>query len=302
MHETGSVDRLSALRLFVRAVETGSFSRAGRDSGMSQPATSRAIAALEADLGARLLMRTTRRLSVTEAGQRVYAQAQRLLAEEEALVEAAAGADREPIGRLRVSTSIALAIAEVAPHVDGFLKSWPRLRLDLAATDARIDPVAEGVDLILRLGPLTDSSLTGRRLGGYERWLVASPDLARDLDASAPLNERLRNRCVVYSGSTLGARWRLEGPAGTIEIEPSGTLAAAAGAVVLELAATGAGVALLPSFAVHADLRAGRLVRIAPDWRGPPVALTALWTHRELPRKARLFLDHLSPRLRLDES
>ncbi|OYX31404.1 MAG: hypothetical protein B7Z01_12690 [Brevundimonas subvibrioides] len=275
----GGMDRLSALRLFVRAVESGSFSRAGRDAGLSQSAASRSIAALEADLGARLLMRTTRRLSVTEAGQRVYEQAQRLLEEDAALVEAAAGADR----------------------VDAFLKAWPRLRLDIAATDARIDAVAEGVDLILRLGPLTDSSLTGRRLGTYERWLVASPAVVQALDGEAPLEDRLNGRCVVFSGSTLGQKWRLTGPAGVVEMEPSGTLSAAAGAVVLSLAVQGAGVALMPSFAVARDIADGRLVRVAPDWSGPPTPVAALWTHRDLPRKARLFLDHLTPRLRLDE-
>ncbi|KPF77897.1 hypothetical protein IP78_11675 [Brevundimonas sp. AAP58] len=295
------MDRLSALRLFVRAVESGSFSRAGRDAGLSQSAASRAIAGLEAELGARLLLRTTRRLSVTEAGQRVYEQALRLLEEDAALVEAAAGADREPIGRLRVSTSVAFATAEVAPHVDGFLREWPRLRLDLAATDARIDAVAEGVDLILRLGPLTDSSLTGRRLGTYERWLVAAPEVAKSIDTDAPLAERLRERCVVFSGTSLAQKWRLEGPDGGIELEPSGPLSASAGAVVLGLAEAGAGVALMPSFAVRDAVADGRLARVAPEWSGPAMPLTALWTHRDLPRKARLFLDHLTPRLRLDQ-
>lgn len=295
------MDRLSALRLFVRAVESGSFSRAGRDAGLSQSAASRAIAGLEADLGARLLLRTTRRLSVTEAGQRVYEQAQRLLHEDAALMEAAAGADRVPIGRLRVSTSIAFATAEVAPHAEGFLAAWPRLRLDLAATDTRIDAVAEGVDLILRLGPLTDSSLTGRRLGCYERWLVAAPAVAAALDPQASLAEQLRQRCVVFSGTGLAQKWRLEGPTGAFELEPSGPLSASAGAVVLSLAEAGAGVALMPSFAVRDALAAGRLVRVAPEWAGPMMALTALWTHRELPRKARLFLDHLTPCLRLDQ-
>ena len=298
---TEGMDRLSALRLFVRAVETGSFSRAGRDAGLSQPATSRAIAALEADLGARLLMRTTRRLSVTEAGQRVYVQAQRLLDEDAALVEAAAGADREPVGRLRVSTSIAFATAEVSPHVAGFLEAWPRVRLDLAATDARVDAVAEGIDLILRLGPLADSGMTGRRLGAYDRWLVASPQMAATLDPELPLDDRLRGCCVVFSGSLQGVRWRLDGPGGPISFEASGSVTAGAGAVVLGLALAGAGVAMLPSFAVRADLASGRLVRVAPDWSGPSIDLTALWTHRELPRKGRVFLDHLSPLLTLDE-
>ncbi|QTN18455.1 LysR family transcriptional regulator [Brevundimonas sp. AJA228-03] len=295
------MDRLSALRLFIRTVETGSFSRAGRDAGLSQSATSRAIAALEVDLGARLLLRTTRRLSVTEAGQRVYEQALRMLDEDAALMEAAAGADREPVGRLRVSTSVAFATDEVAPHVGGFLRAFPRVRLDLAATDARVDAVAEGVDLILRLGSLADSGMTGRRLGAYQPWLVASPGVAEGLDARASIEDQLRGRCIVYSGSTLGMRWRLDGPGDPVVFEASGPLTAGAGAVVHGLAVAGVGVALLPSFAVRADLASGRLVRVAPEWSGPSIDLSALWSHRALPRKGRVFLDYLSPLLTLDD-
>lgn len=160
---------------------------------------------------------------------------------------------------------------------------------------------AEGVDLILRLGPLTDSGMTGRRLGAYRRWLVAAPDVAKALDARASLGDQLRDRCIVYSGSTLGARWRLDGPGDAVVFEASGAVTAGAGAVVRGLAVSGAGVALLPSFAVRADLAGGRLVRVAPEWPGPSIDLSALWTHRELPRKGRVFLDYLSPLLTLDE-
>lgn len=294
------MDRLSALRLFVRTVETSSFSRAGRDVGLSQPAASRAIAALEVDLGARLLMRTTRRLSVTEAGQRVYEQAQRLLEEDAALVAAAAGADREPVGRLRVSASVAFATAEVAPHVAGFLQNWPHVRLDIAATDLRIDAVAEGVDLILRLGVLADSGMTGRRLGSYNRWLVAAPDVAASMPP-APPEEQLRGRALVFSGTAGGNRWQLAGPNGACTFEVSGQVTSAAGAAIHALALGGAGVAMMPSFAVRADVAAGRLVRVLPDWTGPAVDLTALWIHHELPQKGRVFLDYMTPLLTLDD-
>lgn len=295
------MDRLSALRLFVRAVETASFSRAARDSGLSQPAVSRAVAALEADLGARLLQRTTRRLAVTEAGQRVYVQALRLLAEEEALVESVAGADREPVGRLRISTSVAFAATEIAPHVEGFLARYPRMRLDVVATDARIDPVAEGVDLIFRLGDLADSGLTGRRLGSYPRWLVAAPAVAARLPVDQPPAEQLVGRCIVFSGSAHGGRWRLKHGDASADFEATGSVTTTNGAVVQSLAAAGAGVALMPSFAIREDLDRGRLVRVAPGWQGPPMDLHALWTHRELPRKARVWLDYLAPQLALED-
>lgn len=295
-----SMDRLAALKLFVRAVETGSFTRAAAEAHLSQPQASRAVAALEAELGARLLQRSTRRLSTTEAGERVYEQALRLLAEESALVEAAAGADREPVGRLRVSGSVVFTELEMAPHVASFLDAYPRVRLDLAASDARVDLVAEGVDMAFRLGALPDSGLTARRLGAYARWLVAAPAVAEALPAVADPAEALQDRCIVFLGTAAAERWRLSRGAGVRELEATGRTSTGSGAVVHRLALLGAGVALLPSFAVADDLAAGRLVRALPDWEGPPVEVHALWTGRVLPRKARAWLDHLGPRLRTD--
>ena len=294
------MDRLSALRLFVRAVETGSFTRAAAEARLSQPQASRAVAALEQELGARLLQRSTRRLSITEAGARVYEQALRLLEEETALIEAVAGADREPVGRLRVSGSVVFTEREIAPHVAGFLDAHPRVRLDLAASDARIDLVAEGVDLAFRLGALPDSGLTARRLGAYRRVLVGTPEVAAAASAEDAPGEALQGRCIVFSGTAAGDRWRLTRGTETVEVEATGRTSTGSGAVVHRLALLGAGVALLPSFAVADDLAAGRLVRVLPQWAGPPVEVHALWTGRVLPRKARAWLDHLAPRLRTD--
>ena len=169
------MDRLDALRLFLRVAETGSFSRAARDLGVAQSAASRAVAGLEAELGARLLHRTTRSLSLTDAGQRACDHARDVVSGMEALAGAVRSAQAEPAGLLRVSASVAFARAELVPLVPDFLAAWPRVRLDLAARDDRIDPVAEGIDLAFRLGSIEDSRLTGRRLGGYARIVVAAP-------------------------------------------------------------------------------------------------------------------------------
>ncbi|MFC0634357.1 LysR family transcriptional regulator [Brevundimonas balnearis] len=294
------MDRLDALRLFVRTVETGSFTRAGAELNVSQPQASRAVAGLEAQLGARLLLRSTRRLSPTEAGQRVYEQAQRLLAEEAALIEVASGADREPAGRLRISGSVVFSETELAPQAAAFLEAYPRVRLDIVATDARIDLVAEGVDLTFRLGELADSGLTARRLGGYARWLVATPEVAERVAAEGDLKAALARLGIAFTGTSTAARWRLTDERTTMDVELAGRVSAANGAVVHRLAREGVGVALLPHFAVKACLEAGRLVRVAPSWRGDPAPLHAVWTGRALPGKARAFLDFLQPRLALD--
>lgn len=294
------MDRLDALRLFVRTVQTGSFTRAGAEVGASQPQASRAVAALEARLGARLLLRSTRRLSPTEAGQRVYDQALTLLAEEEALIAAAAGADREPAGRLRVSASVVFGERLLSPLLPEFLKKWPRVRVDVAASDARLDLVSEGIDLAFRLGALSDSALTARRLGAYARWLVATPETAAQVDGAAGLRGALASAGIGFTGTTSAARWRLKKGDETMDVELAGRASSSNGAVVHRLAREGAGVALLPSFAVRACVDEGRLVRVAPEWGGEPVALHALWTGRALPVRARAFLDHVVPRLGLD--
>ncbi len=291
------MDRIDALRLFVRAVETGSFTRAGVEANVSQPQASRAIAALEARLGARLLLRSTRRLTPTEAGHRVYEQALRLIEEEAALIEAAIGADREPAGLLRISASVAFSEAEIAPNVEGFLARYPRVRLDILATDVRIDLVAEGVDLAFRLGRLADSGMTARRLGGYERWLVATPDVGAMIEGHEDFSAALRDRGIAFGGTSLARRWTLTRGDTVVDIEMSGRVASSNGAVVHRLALLGQGVALLPTFAVRADIDAGRLVRVASVWSGAPVDVHALWNGRILPGKARAFLDHLAQRL-----
>lgn len=294
------MDRLDALRLFVRTVETGSFTRAGAELGVSQPQASRTVAALEAQLGARLLLRSTRRLTVTETGQRVHEQAVRLLAEAEALVEVAAGADREPAGRLRISGSVVFSETVLAPLAAGFLEAFPRVRLDVLATDARVDLVAEGVDLAFRLGPLPDSGLTARRLGAYSRRLVAAPALAAEIIAASDLRGALARHAIAFAGTGSATRWRLHRDGEVLDIPLSGRISASNGAVVHRLAREGAGVALLPRFAVRACLAAGRLVEVAADWAGEPVALHALWSGRALPGKARAWLDHVAPHLELD--
>lgn len=300
------MDRLGALRLFQRVVETGSLSRAGRELGLSQPQTSRQLRALEVELGARLINRTTRRLSLTEAGTIAYDHALRVLAAGEALEEAVAGGDREPVGRLRLSASVAFSESEVVPNLQGFLDLYPRVRIDLMAQDQRIDAVAEGVDLLFRLGPLKDSAMTGRRLGTYARILVAAPSLP-GLDAlirtgedAEALKIRLREVGLAFAGPLEPRRWRLSRGSECLDFEIDGRISTGTGPVVRAMVEAGLGVALMPRFAVAEGLKAGRLVEVAPDWAGPPVELHALWNRRDLPRKARVWLDYLTPRLRLE--
>lgn len=288
------MDRLDAYRLFVRAADTGAISRAAREMGLGQPAASRLLDALEARLGARLFTRTTRRLVLTEAGRLALERARALLAEAEGLEAAVKGLDRAPAGLFRVAASVAFGRAELIPHAAAFLDAYPQMRLDFVLKDERVDPVAEAVDLTFRLGALEDSRLTARRLGVYARLLVAAPG------EPAPLKpDDLRDGPTIdFTGVAYGRLWPLSDGRRTVEIEVRGETRASSGEAVVDLAAQGLGVALLPSFAVEAPLAQGRLIRVMGGWSGPPVELHALWAAKELPRKARAFLDFIAPRLR----
>lgn len=287
------MDRLDAYRLFVRAADTGAISRAAREMGLGQPAASRLLDALEARLGARLFTRTTRRLALTDAGRLALDRARALLAEADDLEAAVKGLDRAPAGLLRVAASVAFGRAELIPHVGAFLDAHPQMRLDFVLKDERVDPVAEAVDLTFRLGALEDSRLTARRLGAYERWLVAAPA------GPAPLKpDDLRDGPTLdFAGIAFGRRWPLSDGRRTVEVEVRGETRASSGEAVVDLAVQGLGVAMLPSFVVAAPITEGRLVRVMSEWSGPPLEIHALWAARELPRKARAFLDFIAPRL-----
>ncbi|NBB16818.1 LysR family transcriptional regulator [Caulobacter sp. SLTY] len=286
------MDRLAALRLFLRVAETGSFSRAAAELGIAQSAASRAVSGLEAELGGRLLNRTTRSLALTDAGRKVCDHARAVAAEFEAMEQAVRGAEREPAGLLRVTASVALTRAELAPLAADFLRAHPRMRLDLAARDDRVDLVAEGIDLALRLGELEDSRLTAVFLGSYPRMVVAAPGF----QATAP-SDLAGLPAISLTSSAFPTRWPLTDGRAKVEVEINPAVRTANGDVLADLARSGLGAILAPGFLVAADLEAGRLVRVLPDWSGPPLSLWAVWHGRTLPRKARAFLDFLGGRL-----
>jgi len=169
------MDRLDAMRLFLRVADSGSFSRAANDLGMGQPTVSRRIQDLEHRLGAELFQRTTRALTLTEAGARFHERAQAILAAFDDAEAEARGLDHEPVGLLRLSAPHSLTRRLIAPRIASFLKLYPHVRIDLLSEDTMTDLVGEGVDLAFRLGTLADSSLMAKRMGETRRALWASP-------------------------------------------------------------------------------------------------------------------------------
>lgn len=291
-------DRLFALRLFTRVARTGSFSRAGREFGLSQPSASRIIAALERDVGAVLLTRTTRAVALTEAGTDYLARIEPLLAELEEADHAARGTG-EIRGLLRVGLSSSFAMREVIPRLPAFLQRHLALRIDLLMSDQRQHLLSEGVDVALRFGVLTDSSATAHRLGVVQRVLVASPAYLQR--AGAPqVPADLADHCIVIGPAGVGLdgwTFRRDGRAQTIRVEARLTCNMNEGAVAAAVA--GLGIVSTGHWGCRAELKSGALVRLLADWQMDSAEVHALFpAGRSAKPSARAFAGYLAKELR----
>jgi DNA-binding transcriptional LysR family regulator len=290
-------DRLQELALFVRVADCGSFSRAGREVGMAQPTVSRMIAALEARLGVRLLMRTTRRVTLTEAGTALLARARTALGElEEAEAEARGTAGLT--GVLRVATPVTYGAREIVPRLGPFLAAQPSLRMELLMADRRVDLLEEGVDVAIRLGPLEDSSFVSRRLASAPRVLVASPAYVARRGAPATPSD-LEAHDIILGRSPGRDVWSLQQSDGTeTTVKLGARLVATSIEGLLAAAAAGLGIAATSLFACRAELEQGALVRVLDAWSLAPVEVHAVVpTGRRSPTKVRAFIDFLASQL-----
>ena len=273
---------LNDLRYFAAVVSSGGFSKAARELGLPKSRLSRRIAQLEAELGVRLLERSTRRLQVTEVGREVYTQAVAATAAAEAAFEAALRVRSEPQGLVRLSCPLNLQDA-IVRRLPAFLTDHPRLRLQILSTNRRVDLIEERIDVAVRVRERldTDGELQMRRIGVSRRIVVASPDLVRRHgEPSTP--EQLASLPLVDANEGGGPSvWRLSASderQWSVEFDAR----LAAGDLKLLLAATlaGVGAALLPEMECRADLEAGRLVRLLPDWGAADGVLHIVFTSR----------------------
>lgn len=287
---------LNDFAYFAAVVTHGGFAPAGRALREPKSKLSRRIAGLEARLGVRLIERSTRRFRVTETGQAFFERCRALLAEAEQAEALVAAAQAEPQGRVRVSCPTGL-LEVLAPLLPGFLARHPKVQLQVLALDRAVDPVAERVDVALRVRTalVGEAALTLRILGRSTRILVASPALALRLGGRGVA--ALAELAMLSSSEEEGAvEWQLEGPAGAkhrLRAEPR--FACSDFAALLEAVAAGSGVALLPDHVCRPLLEAGRIVRLLPEWRGIQGIVHAVFTTRRgLPPAVRAFIDHLA--------
>ena len=290
------MDRLTGLVAFVRVAEARSFSEAARRLGLSKSAVSKQMAALERRLGARLLNRTTRRLSLTEAGRRFYERAARILAEvDEAELEIARQAEA-PRGRLRVNAPMTFGVMHLGRAVAEFLAEQPEVEVELELDDRYIDLVDEGYDLAVRIADLPDSSLVARKLAPARHVVCAAPAYLAKRGAPASPRDIAAHNCLVYSYRAGSRAWRFAGADGPMLAPPAGNLVCNNGEVLREAALAGLGLALAPTFIVGAELKSGALVEVLPGLLPQQHAIYAIWAHRRPSPKVRAFVDFLARR------
>jgi DNA-binding transcriptional LysR family regulator len=256
---------LEAWAIFASVVEHRSFSGAADAIGVSKATVSKAVTRLEAHLGQSLFHRTSRRLTLTENGKGLAEHAARILAEANAAEEAALDAANAPTGLVRVAAPMSLGLLAIAPVIADFLVLNPGIEIDLHLSDARVDIVAEGFDIALRIATLPDSSLRSRKLADMRMHVVAAPAYLALHGRPTHPGQLGEHRCFAYTNVT--APWRFVGADGTeVSVRLNGPLATNSGEAMLPALRRGLGIAMLPEFIVAEDLNAGRIEIILADW------------------------------------
>lgn len=286
-------DRFQELTIFVRAAESGSFSAAARSLGLSQPSVSRVISELEARLGTRLMLRTTRRIVPTEAGIAFLSRAKEALRLLEDAEETARATDSLG-GILRVALPGILATTAVIPSLPGFMSKHPGLKVELLTADRHHDLVAEGVDIAIRFGDLENSSFGAKRIATVPRMIMASPGYLALNGTPATLEDLDHHKFLVGPGGSDKPQWTLLQGRKTflVKIEPLVKVASAESLIGCALA--GLGLTIGSWWSAGDEVRAGRLVPVLTDFEVPSVSVHAVFPGgREPSKKTRLFVEHL---------
>jgi DNA-binding transcriptional LysR family regulator len=292
MATLGPMDRLQAMQMFVRVVETGSFSKAAREFGTTQPTVTKQVAAIEARLKARLLNRNTRGVSLTEAGALYHEKCKAIVREMEAADNIVQLRQTQAQGLLRIGSSVAFGRRAVVPLALGFMARHPQVQIDLSFDDRYVDLVAQGVDVAIRLGKLADSSLGGRYLG-MNPWLLAAapaylkkhgkPERPADLSAHSAL---------IYSSVQGDDIWHLSTPRGEgLDVPVSGPLRSNNLSAVLAATRAGLGIAALPWYVAFDSLQSGQIVQLLAEYQLPAQEIHAVFPSPKLvPGKVSAFI------------
>lgn len=287
---------LNDIAVFARVVQEQSFTAAGRALGLPKSTVSRRISELEARLGTRLLQRTTRTLSLTDAGRAYHRHAVRIVSEVEEAAQAISNLQGTPRGLLRVTAPLAFEL--LGPVASSYLVRHPEVELQMVCTDRVVDIVDEGFDVAIRAGKLADSSLIARHLGTFHALLVASPGLLRQRGAPRRPEDLERLPALVFGAGSDRGRWKLVRKEEEVSVSVRPRFVANDFGVLLQAALAGVGVGLLPALRCEQALQEGKLRMVLPAWRSPDAPLQAVYAStRLLSPKVKSFVDHLQQSL-----
>src|SRR5262245_29190698 len=287
------MDRMTSMATFVKVVESGGFSAAARALGISPSMVTTHVRALEERLAVRLLNRSTRKVSLTEAGHAYYERCLQILMDVEEAERIAEALQSTPRGTLRLNTSVAIP-PFLAPVIAEFVSLYPEVSVNLAMTDRMIDLVEEGFDLAVRNMLVPDSSLIARCVATYRYVVCGSPDYLAGRGVPREPADLANHNCLIYSHSAWGNEWRFAGPNGEQSVAVAGNLHANSDNALRLAAVHGQGLALAPSFLLIHEIQSGRLVPVLAEFLQTDHAINAIYPHRHhLSAKVRSFIDLL---------
>jgi DNA-binding transcriptional LysR family regulator len=290
---------LSVLQTFVNVVKQGSFAAVAREQNVDPSSVSRAIAGLEEELGIRLLQRTTRQLSPTEAGMAYYQRIEPLVEEMQQAIEVAVDISGKPKGTLRITASVSFGLKCIVPVLPDFRSMYSDLTVDLLLTDANVDLLTERIDLAIRLGLLADSTLIVQQLMQTHYCVCASPQYLRQWGHPKSPGEIEQHNCLLFPLSGFRSRWRFKNSnQEETEVFVQGNTIISNAIALQQCAIAGMGLALLPNWLINNDLRDGMLVNVFPDYAVTATEFsTAAWlvypSRAYVPLKVRVLIDFL---------
>ena len=292
-------NRVGEMQVFLRAVETGSFSEAARLLRMTPSTVSKLVTRIETRLGVRLLERSTRRLSLTAEGQLYYERSQALLGELDEMEKELSQGATATGGVVRVNASVVFGVLAVEPVLPAFWQAYPHIVVDLSLSDEMVDLYLDRTDVAFRIGRLPDSGMMARRIGIAHRKIVASPDYLVRRGTPRTVEDLARHNCLGFNFRRAAPVWPLKQSGRIVDRAVNGSLLANNGDTVRRMAVAGAGLARLGDYHVRADLAAGRLVEVlAEAVEGDEEEIHAVYLGgARLPQRVRVFLDFMVPRL-----
>lgn len=286
------MDGIGVIPIFVAVIEYKGFSAAAEHLGLTKSAVSKRISQLEAQLGAKLLHRTTRKLSLTEAGEQYYVHALKALTAVQDAQDCVAQLQGEPQGKLRIHAPMSFGHLHVSPLIPEFITRYPKISVDLVLDDKAIDLVAQGVDVAIRSGDLPDSNLVARKLAPGNSMVCASPEYIEKYGKPSHPSKLTEHNCLLFSYSDNANQWLFSHDNEHCQVDVTGNYQANNSEALRQALLKGFGVARLPTFIAGPDVKAGKLVNLFPNYTMPHKDIYALYIARQyLPKKVRVFLD-----------